>query len=209
MAVLESHLGYYLWNYLPSQPAAGIFAAFFLLATAAHCWKIYTQGTKFCIVFAVGCFCKCMPPSPEAPRMSINQNKTQTNSLLLCHSRIHRLLRPLFRLQQNRQTNAVHHPKLLHPRRARPLRSVHLHDPRPHHARRERRGSLTRQSGQADQDVHDGRRDKLHDPGRQRGPYVSEQHDEDRRGYGGCGLVYSGDYVWAFCDYGDAFPGMW
>jgi hypothetical protein len=57
MAVLESHHGYYLWNYVPSIAAAGIFAALFILATGAHCWRIYTCGTKFCIAFALGCFC--------------------------------------------------------------------------------------------------------------------------------------------------------
>jgi hypothetical protein len=61
MAVLQSHNGYYLWNYLPSQAAAGIFAALFIIATAGHCWKIYSTGAKFCTVFAIGCFCMSLP----------------------------------------------------------------------------------------------------------------------------------------------------
>lgn len=57
MAVLESYKGYYLWQYIPSEAAAGLFAAIFIIATFAHCWNIYQKGTKFCIPFALGCFC--------------------------------------------------------------------------------------------------------------------------------------------------------
>ncbi|KAF4630747.1 hypothetical protein G7Y89_g7393 [Cudoniella acicularis] len=56
MAVLQTHNGYYLWKYIPSAPAAGIFAALFLIATAAHAWRIHTTKAKFCIAFTVGCF---------------------------------------------------------------------------------------------------------------------------------------------------------
>jgi ABC-type multidrug transport system permease subunit len=58
MAVLETHYGYYLWKYIPSNAAAGIFAAFFLLATAAHFYRLYTTKAKFCLAFALGCLCK-------------------------------------------------------------------------------------------------------------------------------------------------------
>ncbi|KFY04898.1 hypothetical protein V491_09240 [Pseudogymnoascus sp. VKM F-3775] len=56
MAVLETHNGYYLWKYLPSVPAAAIFILLFALATAAHCWKLYTTKAKFCWAFTIGCF---------------------------------------------------------------------------------------------------------------------------------------------------------
>ncbi|KAN0117846.1 RTA1 like protein [Hyaloscypha variabilis] len=56
MAVLESHNGYYLWKYVPSVAAAGIFAALFAIAMFAHFWRVYTTKSKFCLAFAIGCF---------------------------------------------------------------------------------------------------------------------------------------------------------
>ncbi|KAH8686093.1 RTA1 like protein [Tricladium varicosporioides] len=56
MAVLESHHGYYLWKYIPSAPAAGIFAALFVIATIALGWRMYTTKTWFCTAFVLGCF---------------------------------------------------------------------------------------------------------------------------------------------------------
>lgn len=69
MVQLEKYRGsYYLWLYVPSLPAAVIFLMLFLGATAAHCWRVYKDKTKFCIAFAVGCFCKRKPP----PTFDIN-----------------------------------------------------------------------------------------------------------------------------------------
>ncbi|KUJ10548.1 RTA1 like protein [Mollisia scopiformis] len=56
MAVLESHNGYYLWKYIPSSAAAGIFLTLFLFATAAHAYKVWTTKAKFCWAFTIGCF---------------------------------------------------------------------------------------------------------------------------------------------------------
>ncbi|KAF8861032.1 RTA1 like protein [Acephala macrosclerotiorum] len=56
MAALESHNGYYLWNYIPSEAAAGIFAALFIISTAAHAYKVWTTKAKFCWAFTIGCF---------------------------------------------------------------------------------------------------------------------------------------------------------
>lgn len=58
MAALETHNGFYLWKYVPSIAAAGIFAALFIMATFAHFWRIHTTKSKFCMPFAIGCFCK-------------------------------------------------------------------------------------------------------------------------------------------------------
>jgi hypothetical protein len=58
MAVLESHNGYYLWKYVPSIAASGIFAALFAIAMLAHFWRIHITKSKFCLAFAIGCFCK-------------------------------------------------------------------------------------------------------------------------------------------------------
>ncbi|KAE8443881.1 hypothetical protein EG329_001290 [Mollisiaceae sp. DMI_Dod_QoI] len=56
MAVLESHNGYYLWKYIPSSAAAGIFATLFLLSTGAHAYKTWTTKAGFCWAFTIGCF---------------------------------------------------------------------------------------------------------------------------------------------------------
>jgi hypothetical protein len=59
MAALETHLGYYLWKYIPSSAAAIIFILLFLVATGAHAYKTWTTGTRFCWAFTIGCFCTC------------------------------------------------------------------------------------------------------------------------------------------------------
>ncbi|PKY08355.1 putative RTA1 domain protein [Aspergillus campestris IBT 28561] len=55
MAQLEPYKGtYYLWQYVPSLPAAVIFALLFLLPTLFHIWKICKTRARFCIPFAIG-----------------------------------------------------------------------------------------------------------------------------------------------------------
>ncbi|KAI9727800.1 MAG: hypothetical protein M1834_007947 [Cirrosporium novae-zelandiae] len=54
MAVLESHNGYYLWQYIPSKAAGGIFATLFLLAIIAHSWRLLKTRTWSCIAFLIG-----------------------------------------------------------------------------------------------------------------------------------------------------------
>ncbi|KAI1408592.1 RTA1 like protein [Hypoxylon sp. FL1857] len=55
MAQLEPYVGnYYLWKYLPSIPAAIIFALLFLAATGAHCWRLFKTRLWFCLPFVVG-----------------------------------------------------------------------------------------------------------------------------------------------------------
>ncbi|KAM5352940.1 hypothetical protein ACJ41O_005662 [Fusarium nematophilum] len=48
--------GYYLWRYLPSVGAAVLFLLLFLASFLFISWKIWRTRTKFCIVFAIGCF---------------------------------------------------------------------------------------------------------------------------------------------------------
>jgi len=68
MAVLEPYIGdFYLWKFLPSQVAAIIFLALFLVLTTLHFWRIYQLRSWFCLPFAIGCVCK--HPSPcESPQ---------------------------------------------------------------------------------------------------------------------------------------------
>ncbi|PLB49973.1 RTA1 like protein [Aspergillus steynii IBT 23096] len=47
--------GYYLWQYVPSLPAAVIFIVLFALGTAAHSWRIFKYRNRFCIAFLIGC----------------------------------------------------------------------------------------------------------------------------------------------------------
>ncbi|KAL2816185.1 RTA1 like protein-domain-containing protein [Aspergillus cavernicola] len=55
MAKLEPYRGdYYLWEYLPSKPAAVIFLLLFLAATLFHTWKAWKTRAKFCIPFCIG-----------------------------------------------------------------------------------------------------------------------------------------------------------
>lgn len=71
MAVLETHNGYYLWKYIPSIAAAVIFAILFAVAMLAHFWKIYTTQARFCLAFAIGCFCRFIPKlSPRSLLMA-------------------------------------------------------------------------------------------------------------------------------------------
>ncbi|XDG09931.1 hypothetical protein ABKA04_009546 [Annulohypoxylon sp. FPYF3050] len=55
MAELKPFRGnYYLWQYLPSTAAAGIFVALFILGTGYVTWKVVRTRTYFCIVFIIG-----------------------------------------------------------------------------------------------------------------------------------------------------------
>ncbi|KAK5997244.1 Protein RTM1 [Cladobotryum mycophilum] len=45
---------YYAWQYVPSIPAAIIFALLFLLGTGVICWRMYKTKTLFSIPFAIG-----------------------------------------------------------------------------------------------------------------------------------------------------------
>ncbi|KAI9155564.1 Protein RTA1 [Paramyrothecium foliicola] len=54
MPTLETHNGYPLWHYIPSLPAAIVFAALFGCLTVAHAWKICRYRTWFCLPFVVG-----------------------------------------------------------------------------------------------------------------------------------------------------------
>ncbi|KAH6898190.1 RTA1 like protein-domain-containing protein [Thelonectria olida] len=56
MPTLQTHNGYPLWRYIPSLPAAIVFAAIFGLLTAAHCWRLFRHRMWFCIPFIVGGF---------------------------------------------------------------------------------------------------------------------------------------------------------
>lgn len=59
MAVLEPYRGnYYLWNYLPSVPAAVIFILLFLAMTTLVSWRMYKTKTWFCVPFTIGGFCE-------------------------------------------------------------------------------------------------------------------------------------------------------
>ncbi|KAM5354686.1 hypothetical protein ACJ41O_001333 [Fusarium nematophilum] len=54
MPKLETHNGYPLWHYVPSLPAAIIFAIVFSILTIGHAWKMFRHRMWFCIPFVVG-----------------------------------------------------------------------------------------------------------------------------------------------------------
>ncbi|KAI1379824.1 hypothetical protein F4677DRAFT_295898 [Hypoxylon crocopeplum] len=55
MAELKPFRGdYYLWQYVPSIPAAVIFAIIFAAITGAHCYRISKTKLWFCLPFVVG-----------------------------------------------------------------------------------------------------------------------------------------------------------
>ena len=56
MAVLKPLKGgYFIWKYLPSLPAAVVFALIFLAVTTAHGWRLYRTRLWLCIpIFAGG-----------------------------------------------------------------------------------------------------------------------------------------------------------
>ena len=72
MAKLEAYRGtYYLWQYVPSIPAAIIFALLFLLPTIFHIWKICKTRARFCIPFAIGGVCTFLPTHSYLPTISV------------------------------------------------------------------------------------------------------------------------------------------
>lgn len=76
MAVLEPYKGsYYLWTYLPSQPASILFLSLFLIATVLNAWALFRRRSWFCIPFAIGCFCKL--PSLYTSTSDSDSNTTQ------------------------------------------------------------------------------------------------------------------------------------
>lgn len=59
MAVLKATpSGYFLWDYVPSRPAAICFAALFFAGTVAVSWQSLRTRTKFAIPFIIGGMCK-------------------------------------------------------------------------------------------------------------------------------------------------------
>lgn len=51
---------YYLWKYVPSIPAAGVFAGVFLIVTVLVTWKAWKSRTWYCIILSVGGLCELM-----------------------------------------------------------------------------------------------------------------------------------------------------
>jgi hypothetical protein len=59
MAILKPlKSGYFIWKYLPSAPAAAIFAVLFFAITIAHGWRIHKTQLWFCIPILLGGFSK-------------------------------------------------------------------------------------------------------------------------------------------------------
>ncbi|EED12989.1 DUF300 domain protein, putative [Talaromyces stipitatus ATCC 10500] len=59
MPTLEPYKGdYYLWNYVPSLPAAVAFTAVFSFLTTMHTWKMVTTKSWFCLAFVIGGLCE-------------------------------------------------------------------------------------------------------------------------------------------------------
>ncbi|KAG9254345.1 RTA1 like protein-domain-containing protein [Emericellopsis atlantica] len=55
MAELKPYRGdYYLWQYVPSTPAAGLFVALFSLGTLLVTWRTVKHRAWFCLVFVIG-----------------------------------------------------------------------------------------------------------------------------------------------------------
>ncbi|CAG8886513.1 unnamed protein product [Penicillium nalgiovense] len=55
MAQLKPYRGgYYLWEYVPSLPAAIIFLILFVAATTFHFWKLHRTRAWFCLAFSLG-----------------------------------------------------------------------------------------------------------------------------------------------------------
>ncbi|KAM0328815.1 hypothetical protein ACHAQA_005230 [Verticillium albo-atrum] len=54
MPTLETYKGYPLWKYIPSLPAAIVFAVLFSILTIGHAFKMFRHRLWFCIPFVVG-----------------------------------------------------------------------------------------------------------------------------------------------------------
>ncbi len=78
MAVLQPYRGgYFLWKYLPSIEAAGIFCVLWALATVAHVWKIWKTRLWFGIPFAVGGFSSWFCPPTVLTSFANRRVQTQ------------------------------------------------------------------------------------------------------------------------------------
>jgi len=58
MPTLQTYRGVYLWHYIPSLPAAILFAVLFALVTVAHGWKMISTRMWFCAPFVIGGICR-------------------------------------------------------------------------------------------------------------------------------------------------------
>ncbi|KAF7562355.1 hypothetical protein G7046_g1792 [Stylonectria norvegica] len=54
MPTLQTYKDVYLWKYVPNLPVAIVFLILFVIATAAHSWKMTTKKMWFCIPFVIG-----------------------------------------------------------------------------------------------------------------------------------------------------------
>ncbi|KAH8586551.1 RTA1 like protein-domain-containing protein [Bisporella sp. PMI_857] len=52
--------GYYIWKYLPSKPAAAIFAILFLGISVLHLWRLCRRRAWFCIALTAGAIIECI-----------------------------------------------------------------------------------------------------------------------------------------------------
>lgn len=70
MPTLETYNGYPLWRYVPSLPAAIVFAILFGIATVLHGFMMVKNRSWFCLPFVVGGICKSSPHAYFAPELS-------------------------------------------------------------------------------------------------------------------------------------------
>ena len=66
MPELQTYRGVYIWKYVPSLPAAIVFAILFAVATAGHGWKMSRTRMWFCVPFVIGGACR-VPLSTFCP----------------------------------------------------------------------------------------------------------------------------------------------
>ncbi|KAE8555470.1 hypothetical protein EYB25_000166 [Talaromyces marneffei] len=67
MPTLQPYKGdYFLWNYVPSLPAAIAFTAVFTILTIAHIWKMVRTKSWFCSAFVIGGICEIIGYSSRA-----------------------------------------------------------------------------------------------------------------------------------------------
>lgn len=166
MAVLEPYDGdYYLWKYLPSIPAAAIFAILFALATIAHCWRVGTTRTWSAIPFCIGGLSKAPIYLRDGSSPSTGPIYLLTwPSMLYCfsvvanknfqpHSGGNRLRHPNHRPRCHGQSTALHYPDILDTARPGPVRRFDIHDAKGGYPQSPRRKILARQSTMALQTV--------------------------------------------------------
>lgn len=51
---VEPHGDYYLWEYVPSLPAAAVFTVLFSILTFAHFFRMFKHRLWFMLAFTVG-----------------------------------------------------------------------------------------------------------------------------------------------------------